>query len=76
MNYIIAAIAIAGTILNVKQKRAGFAIWCITNAYWIAHNISISEWAQAAIYTVNFALALWGFFRWKTNNEMAGQRWT
>ena len=64
LTYIVAAVAVAGTVLNVKRLRAGFGVWCATNLFWIIHNAAISEWAQAGIYCVNLALSAWGFIRW------------
>lgn len=64
MTYIAAAFAIFGAILNVRRRRAGFAVWCATNLYWMAHNAVIGEWAQMAIYTVNLLIAAWGFLQW------------
>lgn len=66
LTYIAAALAVIGAVLNVKRRRAGFAIWCVTNAYFMAHNAMIGEWAQVAIYTVNLMISIWGYVKWKT----------
>lgn len=68
LTYIAAALAIVGAVLNVQGKRAGFAIWCATNLYWMAHNAMLGEWAQVAIYTVNLVISAWGFLRWGHND--------
>lgn len=64
MNWIIAAIAIAGTILNIKKQRSGFVLWTVSNSHWLIHNIKIGEYAQAVIFAVFLALSIYGFFAW------------
>lgn len=64
LTYIAAALAIIGAVLNVRRRRAGFAIWSATNLYWVAHNAMIGEWAQVTIYIVNFLISAWGFLQW------------
>ena len=57
-------VAIIGTYLNAKQVRFGFVIWMITNAVFVANNIIIHSYQQAALFTVYFGLALFGWINW------------
>ena len=63
-------VAIVGTYLNAKQKRAGFIIWMITNAIFVVFNISIKSYPVATLFGVYFFLALFGWINWgKANKE-------
>ena len=60
--------AIMGAALNAQGRRAGFAVWIVTNAYFAIHNLRIGETQQAALYAVYFALAVWGLVKWRGSN--------
>lgn len=69
MTYLAAAATVWGTVLNVRKRRAGFGIWCLTNAYWTLHNALLGEWAQVLIYMVNLMLSAWGFWSWGRSKD-------
>ena len=56
--------AIAGAWLNVRKQRSGFAVWCFTNAANAAWCIAIGQYAQAGLFVVFLALAIWGWIAW------------
>ena len=63
-------IAIIGTYLNAKQIRFGFVIWAVTNAAFVAYNFYTHSYAQVALFSVYFGLALFGWVNWgKANNK-------
>ena len=57
-------IAIIGTFLNAKQVRFGFVLWMATNAIFAIYDIYITSYPQAALFTVYFGLALFGWINW------------
>lgn len=57
-------IAIIGTFLNAKRVRFGFIIWMITNAVFVGYNIYLNSYPQAALFTVYFGLAMFGWITW------------
>jgi nicotinamide riboside transporter PnuC len=57
-------IAIIGTIMNAKQIRSGFIIWMITNAVFAVYNVYIGAYAQTALFSVYFGLAVYGWINW------------
>jgi len=59
-----AAVAIMGTILNAKQIRFGFILWMVTNAVFIVNNLYHQIYSQAALFTVYFGLAVFGWVSW------------
>lgn len=68
MNYIayaVTAASIVGTVANSFQKRWCFWVWLCTNAFWVAYNIVCASYAQAILYTFNFAMAVVGLVKWR-----------
>lgn len=63
--YAVTLLAIVGTVANAFQKRWCFGIWLCTNAFWVVFNIIHASYAQAILYTFNFAMAIIGLVRWK-----------
>ncbi len=57
-------LAIIGTFLNAKRIRSGFVIWMITNAIFVVNNFYIHSYQQAALFTVYFGLAVYGWLNW------------
>ncbi len=68
------AVAIIGTVLNAKQLRFGFIIWMITNGVFVGYNLYIRSFPQAALFSVYFALALYGWINWgKSSKKTAAE---
>ena len=65
LTYIMAAIALVGSIFNARRLRVGFAIWIVTNVFWIVWNAFIGEYAQVALYVANLIISTYGFIRWR-----------
>ena len=73
IDWMMAGVALFGTYLNLKKNRAGFALWMISNLYWMIHNFSIDEYAQCLLYAAFLGLAIWGFLAWKTEESQNSQ---
>ena len=58
------AVAILGTFLNTKQIRFGFVLWTITNAVFVGANLYLKIYPQAALFSVYFGLAIYGWYSW------------
>lgn len=65
VTYIITALTIIGTVANSFQKRWCFAVWMITNTFWIIYNLFIQQQAQALLYGVNLITSIIGFIKWR-----------
>jgi len=63
--WLVVALSLFGTILNIKKNRCGFACWIVSNAIWCIYNIYIREYPQATLFFVYFGLSIWGWHRWK-----------
>ena len=64
MTWLIAALALLGNVLVIRQRREGFALWIVTNAWLIWHNVGIGEYGQAAMFGAYLVLAVWGWLAW------------
>jgi len=58
------AISIFAAVLNIKKKRASFAIYTLANIGWIAVNIYHEIYAQAVLFVVFTGLSTWGWIEW------------
>jgi nicotinamide riboside transporter PnuC len=65
MTWALAGLSIVGVILNIKRSRAGFLLWCATNASWAIIDYRAGLYAQSVLFVVYFILAVWGFYAWK-----------
>ena len=58
------AIALAGTVLNVRKARACFALWTVTNVMWLAWDLAHGLPSRAVLDAVQLAMAAWGWIEW------------
>ncbi len=59
------AIALTGTVLNVRKSRLCFHLWTATNLMWLAVDIFNGLYSRALLDLVQLALAVWGVFAWR-----------
>lgn len=65
MTWLITFASIVGVVLNIKKRRACFAVWMCTNAAWCVYDFGIGAYAQSALFGFYFVLAIWGWCAWK-----------
>lgn len=65
MTWLLTLFSLIGVILNIHKRRECFIIWSVTNASWAIYDFRIGAVAQGWLFTVYFALAVWGLFKWK-----------
>ncbi len=65
IHWLLAAGSLVGVVLNIRRRRACFAVWMVTNASWSVVDARAGLGAQAALMAIYAALALWGFFAWR-----------
>jgi nicotinamide riboside transporter PnuC len=70
-SWALTAVSLFGTMLNIRLDRRCFYIWSVTNACWMMFNLLIGQYAQAFLYLVNFALAIWGVIEWQRRQKAA-----
>ena len=72
---ILTAASIAGVILNIRRLRSSFYIWSVTNLSWAAVDFYREIYAQAVLFLIYFALAIYGIWAWKRpvdNSDLRG----
>lgn len=62
--WLIAALSIAGGVLNVLKNRWGFVLWIAANLAWIVVDVVYGLWAQIPVWVVFTAISVWGFVKW------------
>ena len=65
----LAAVSLAGVVLNVKRDRRCFYLWTGSNAAWCVVDCWHGIYPQAALFAVYFGLAVWGIVAWKKELE-------
>lgn len=62
--WVLVALALAGTMLNVLHDRRGFWLWGFSNAGFTGLHAAHGEWTQATMFAIYLLLALWGAWSW------------
>lgn len=65
LTWLLTGVSILGVILNIHKVRWCFYLWAFTNSCWAIVDFYYEIYAQAALFTVYFCLAIWGLLRWK-----------
>jgi membrane protein implicated in regulation of membrane protease activity len=65
IEWLIAAAAIAGAILNAYHYKEGFLVWIVANTAWTGVAIQNGLWAQVPMWSVYSAISVWGYLRWR-----------
>ncbi len=67
--WFVSAVALAGVWLNIKKRRACFALWMFSNASWMCIDYVKGIYAQAALNYIYLLLAMYGLFEWSTSEK-------
>jgi len=65
LSWVFAMIALFGVILNVHKYRLCFWLWIVSNAGNAVYAASREAWSLACLFTIYFALAIWGVVKWR-----------
>ena len=65
ISWITTALALIGTVLNVKKQNLCFWFWLVSNTLWLIYDLYSGLWSRAILDAVQWALALWGIIEWK-----------
>ena len=69
IGWLVTAICLAGTVLNVKKVRWCFHLWAIGNIAWLAIDLSNRLYSRAFLDLVQLALAIWGAVEWRRGGK-------
>jgi len=64
MTWLLTAFSILGVVLNIQKRRCCFWIWAGTNGSWAVVDYWHGIYAQAALFTIYFGLAIYGLYSW------------
>ncbi len=64
MTWLLACASLLATWLNIRRRRACFAIWACTNAAWCAIDLAHGVPAQALLMASYAILAVHGWRSW------------
>ncbi len=62
--WLLTALSIIGTLYNLQKRAAGWVIWTISNAGWIAAFAMKGLLAEATLFSVYLVLSVYGIFKW------------
>ena len=65
LHWILATASLVGVVLNIRKRRACFAVWMVTNASWSIVDARAGLGAQAALMATYALLAMWGLVAWR-----------
>ena len=65
VGWIVTAVCLAGTVLNVSRIRWCFHLWALGNIAWLAIDIGNGLYSRAFLDLVQLALAIWGAVEWR-----------
>lgn len=64
--WLLTALSLVGTELNLRRRRGCFWIWGVTNVAWVAHFFWTAQWAPAVLFAWYTVSCVRGWRRWRT----------
>ena len=62
--WLLTALSLAGTALNVKKRIACFYLWTVVNIAWVFVDFQQELYARSVLDGVHLAFAVWGIWDW------------
>lgn len=63
--WLVTGVALVGVVLNLYKRRECFYIWGISNSVFAVESYLAGVWNMAFLFSIYFALALWGIYTWR-----------
>ena len=67
--WLITAVCLIGTVLNVKKNVLCFYLWAIGNIAWLGYDLWSGLYSRAVLDVVQFGFALWGIWEWSRKRD-------
>ena len=64
LGWLLVALGLTGTALNIKQRRTCFAVWLVSNSALCVTHALEHRWPMAGQFLVYAGLAVWVWFAW------------
>ena len=65
--WLITAVCLTGTVLNVKKNVLCFYLWAVGNAAWLVYDLLTGLYSRAMLDLIQLGFALWGIWEWSRN---------
>jgi len=62
--WLLTALSLVGTALNVKKRISCFYIWTVVNVAWVFVDCNQGLYARSVLDGVHLAFAVWGIRDW------------
>lgn len=62
--WVLTALSLVGTVLNVKKRIACFYLWTVVNIAWVFVDFRQELYARSVLDGVHLAFAVWGIWDW------------
>ena len=62
--WLLTALSLVGTALNVKKRIACFYLWTVVNIAWVFVDFRQELYARSVLDGVHLAFAVWGIWDW------------
>ena len=67
--WIVTALCLAGTVLNVKKNVLCFWLWSVGNVAGLIFDLCSGLYSRAVLDSVQLAFAVWGIFAWRKKEK-------
>lgn len=71
--WVVTAICLAGTILNIKKHSLCFVLWAIGNILWLIYDIYTAQTGRALLDIVQLGTCIWGLLAWRRERHNGQQ---
>ena len=71
--WIITAISLTGTFLNIRKNILCFYLWAVGNIAWLGFDIASGLFSRAVLDAVHLAFAIWGIFAWRKDETRSSE---
>lgn len=65
--WLITAVCLIGTVLNVKKNVLCFYLWAVGNVAWLVYDLLTGLYSRAMLDLIQLGFALWGIWEWSRN---------
>ena len=65
--WLITAVCLTGTVLNVKKNVLCFYLWAVGNIAWLVYDLLTGLYSRAMLDLLQLGFALWGILEWSRN---------
>lgn len=67
ITWLITAVCLTGTLLNVKKNVLCFYLWAVGNVAWLVYDLLTGLYSRAMLDLIQLGFALWGIWEWSRN---------